>query len=103
MKLPSRRSRQPREATGVLDSGTGDRIPPTPGAALSPTDALRADRAPPGEESASIRDRIARRAYAHFEARGCCDGCDFDDWLLAEREVLGELAAGECDENRGQR
>jgi DUF2934 family protein len=30
---------------------------------------------------------IARRAYQIFEARGCGDGFDVDDWLAAEREL----------------
>ena len=32
-------------------------------------------------------DRIARRAYELFEARGRQDGYDVDDWLAAEREL----------------
>jgi Protein of unknown function (DUF2934) len=30
---------------------------------------------------------IAQRAYQIFEARGCADGFDVDDWLAAEREL----------------
>jgi hypothetical protein len=33
-------------------------------------------------------DDIARAAYARFQARGCTDGHDLDDWLSAERELL---------------
>jgi hypothetical protein len=36
--------------------------------------------------------RIALRAYELFEARGCVDGFDLQDWLQAEREILGEAA-----------
>jgi hypothetical protein len=32
--------------------------------------------------------RIAERAYEIYKARGAADGCDLDDWLQAEREVL---------------
>ena len=32
-------------------------------------------------------DAIARRAYELYQARGCADGCDLDDWLQAEHEL----------------
>ena len=31
---------------------------------------------------------IAQRAFEHYQARGCQNGCDLDDWLEAEREIL---------------
>jgi len=34
-------------------------------------------------------EEIRRRAFALFEKRGCAIGNDLDDWLSAEREVLG--------------
>ena len=34
------------------------------------------------------RDRVARRAYELYLARGGSDGMAMDDWLRAEREVL---------------
>jgi hypothetical protein len=34
--------------------------------------------------------RIALRAYELYEARGRVDGFDAQDWLQAEREILGE-------------
>jgi len=37
----------------------------------------------------NTRDRIAWRAYQLYLARGCADGGDFDDWLAAERELIG--------------
>jgi hypothetical protein len=33
------------------------------------------------------RDRIARRAYELYLARGGADGQDLQDWLSAEREL----------------
>ena len=35
------------------------------------------------------RDRIAQRAYELYLARGGGHGSDWEDWLAAEREVLG--------------
>jgi hypothetical protein len=35
------------------------------------------------------RDRVARRAYELYLARGAEDGRDMDDWLVAERELTG--------------
>jgi Protein of unknown function (DUF2934) len=33
------------------------------------------------------RVEVARRAYSLYEARGCGDGRDVEDWLLAERQL----------------
>jgi len=38
------------------------------------------------------RDRIALRAYELYLARGGADGADFDDWIAAERELIGSIA-----------
>lgn len=48
------------------------------------------------------REEIARRAYALYEERGCCDGCDVDDWLQAEAEVIagGAKPAGMSADER---
>jgi hypothetical protein len=35
---------------------------------------------------------ISLRAYELYEARGRVDGFDVQDWLQAEREILGEAA-----------
>jgi hypothetical protein len=35
-----------------------------------------------------LRSHIAVRAYQLYEARGCLDGFDLQDWLQAEREIL---------------
>jgi len=34
---------------------------------------------------------IAQRAFERYQARGCQNGCDIDDWLEAEREVLSQV------------
>lgn len=34
------------------------------------------------------RDEIARIAYSYWQSRGCEDGHDVEDWLMAEDEVL---------------
>lgn len=34
---------------------------------------------------------IAQRAFECYQARGCQDGCDLDDWLEAEREILSQV------------
>ena len=41
-------------------------------------------------DNETLRQEIARRAYLRFCDRGCVHGGDTDDWLMAEREVLGE-------------
>jgi HSP20 family molecular chaperone IbpA len=35
-----------------------------------------------------IQQEIARRAYTHYERRGCERGRDLEDWLAAETEVV---------------
>ncbi len=35
------------------------------------------------------RERLASRAYELYMARGGSDGQDLDDWLTAERELVG--------------
>jgi hypothetical protein len=35
------------------------------------------------------RDRIALLAHKAFVERGCVDGFDLQDWLKAEREIVG--------------
>jgi Protein of unknown function (DUF2934) len=40
-----------------------------------------------------LRRRIAGRAYQLYEARGRVDGFDLQDWLQAEREILGESSS----------
>ena len=40
----------------------------------------------------SAQDRIARRAYDLFVARGGQHGYHIEDWLKAEKEILSEKA-----------
>jgi outer membrane protein TolC len=47
----------------------------------------RKPRSPKPAHSADIQER--RRAYQLYEQRGRIDGFDLDDWLEAEREILG--------------
>ena len=51
-----------------------------------------------GQDSGDPRDRIAMRAYELYLARGGSDGGDFDDWLAAEREIVGDLAREDSGE-----
>ena len=36
-----------------------------------------------------LHARIATRAYELYMQRGCREGCAVDDWLDAEREIVG--------------
>ena len=46
----------------------------------------------------NLHEEIAETAYELYEARGCIHGCDFDDWLEAERIVLARHAGQEIEE-----
>ena len=59
---------------------------------LVPPDARASDRGSDIGEDA--RERIAERAYELYLARGAADGGDFDDWITAERELIGSNAQG---------
>jgi hypothetical protein len=39
-----------------------------------------------------VNERIGRRAYENFVARGCVEGHSLEDWLDAERETIIRLA-----------
>lgn len=43
----------------------------------------------------SLRVSIALRAYEIYEQRGCEPGCELEDWLQAENEMLAPLIEGE--------
>jgi len=45
------------------------------------------------ENGSDLQDRIRRRAYELYLARSGSDGCELDDWLAAEREVLPSASA----------
>ena len=59
------------------------------------TDRRRQSTAPPvGADTVNDAPRvsetdIALRAFAYYCERGCQHGADVDDWLRAERELLG--------------
>lgn len=57
-----------------------------------------------------VRQEIAERAYYKYCERGCASGCDVDDWLAAEQEVLAahakaaaRTAEGPDDPNKRRR
>ena len=39
--------------------------------------------------SSDIEERVRRRAYDLYEQHGRVDGLALDDWLQAEREIVG--------------
>lgn len=39
-----------------------------------------------------VRTRISMRAYEIYLSRGCEPGCEVEDWLQAENEVLASSA-----------
>jgi len=43
-----------------------------------------------GAEGPVEREEIARRAYSLFQQRGAVDGHDWEDWLIAERQLQEE-------------
>jgi Protein of unknown function (DUF2934) len=49
---------------------------------------------------AAVHDEIQLRAYCIYIERGGQHGCEFDDWLQAEREITQEHRAG-CSDNHG--
>lgn len=53
------------------------------------------DGAEPEREAdlGDLQTHIAVRAYEIYVQRGCRDGCAVEDWLDAEREILGRTSA----------
>jgi len=43
------------------------------------------------QQISETHERIARRAFERFSARGFADGGELEDWLLAESEVLSPM------------
>ena len=41
-------------------------------------------------EPQELENQIRQRAYELYEARGCEDGHDLDDWLRAEEEITAK-------------
>lgn len=46
------------------------------------------------DRTKAIHDAVARRAYHIFESRGFAPGHDWEDWLLAESEIVRPLQCG---------
>jgi hypothetical protein len=40
-----------------------------------------------------LQEAVRLRAYELFQQRGFQHGADFDDWLRAEKEILGHFTA----------
>ena len=52
------------------------------------------------EDMQEERDEIARVAYSYWQTRGCEDGHDVEDWLMAEDEVLRRRSPQREDRRR---
>jgi hypothetical protein len=48
------------------------------------------------ESTAQLQEKVRRRAYELYEARGREDGYDLEDWLRAESEVTWWQAKSEA-------
>ena len=46
-------------------------------------------RQPIQTQTSELDDKIRRRAYELYEQRGRTNGSEFEDWVQAEAEVLG--------------
>jgi HSP20 family molecular chaperone IbpA len=53
----------------------------------------RTEMLPALREVENLADAIQQRAYQLFEQRGQRHGCDLDDWLEAQRQILGSPTA----------
>ena len=54
------------------------------------SDAMISDsERPTDQQQADRRAEVEQRAYELYIERGCGDGQDLDDWLKAERDLLG--------------
>jgi hypothetical protein len=59
-------------------------------AAAEPDTPVRQPESPePPHETNGYAARVAARAYELYLARGGSHGSDWDDWLAAERELVG--------------
>jgi hypothetical protein len=74
------------EPTGHRKQKT-TRAPSAPKAKVSPAPATHTGQ--PVAASDDLQILIAKRAYELYSERGYRHGCALDDWLEAEREVLG--------------
>jgi hypothetical protein len=77
--------------TAITETLQDGELPPageTPAAEGRDADSQGAPR-DAGQSALPSHDEIAARAYELYLARGAGDGQDQDDWLIAERELLG--------------
>jgi HSP20 family protein len=51
-------------------------------------------------ELTKLFDRVRTRAFDLFEKRGCALGCELDDWLEAEREMVWSPPAELIENNK---
>jgi hypothetical protein len=80
--------RKPKETDGEAKPATSRKKAGSKAASVS--NPVRKSASPSGNGGAEeLRARIARRAYELYAQRGYQAGHDFDDWIQAEREVLG--------------
>jgi hypothetical protein len=47
-------------------------------------------RVAPMSDRVSLHDQIQERAHRLYESRGCENGKEEQDWLIAEQEILNE-------------
>lgn len=52
------------------------------------------------QDDQTRRREIAEAAYYYWQSRGCPDGHDVDDWLMAEQEVLSRRSPGRHEQRR---
>jgi hypothetical protein len=78
-----RRRASPRKAEGRTQAAEG-----TPAMEMAGAATRGNGEAHTGQQ-APTREEIAQRAYEIYRARGSSHGFDLDDWLRAERELLG--------------
>ncbi|MBS0149654.1 MAG: DUF2934 domain-containing protein [Nitrospira sp.] len=67
-------------------------------------DPIAADATPSGSsndrETTDVQARIAVLAYEFYEQRGCLDGHDIEDWVMAEQRVLTDRDFQTIEERR---
>jgi hypothetical protein len=54
--------------------------------------ALQVMATPNGSSVGDLEEQIRQRAYELYEERGCTPGHEYEDWLVAERQVLAKQA-----------
>ena len=83
-----RQSRQTRSDGNSLADGVLAMASPSANSAIGATLREAAGGEMPGSAE-NLHERIAECAYDLYERRGRQDGFELDDWLEAERRVLG--------------